>query len=64
MQMENAANPELPDPAVYTIVKIEKPKLLYGVGSTTEKMSVLLKKVLPGRLFEKIILGYYHLNPE
>ena len=61
MQMEKAASPELLGPAIYSIVRKEKPKLRYRVGSFMEKLSVLLKKVLPGRLFEKIILGYYHL---
>ncbi|MEN8244448.1 MAG: hypothetical protein ABFS43_06055 [Thermodesulfobacteriota bacterium] len=63
-QMEKAAGPERMGPAIYSIIKQEKPKLRYRVGSSMEKLSVLLKKVLPGCLFEKIILGYYHLNIE
>jgi len=62
MQMEKAANPELIGPAVYSIIRKEKPKLRYRVGSLTEKLSVFLKTILPGRYFEKIILGYYNLK--
>jgi len=60
-QMEKAASPERMGPAIYSIIKKGKPKLRYRVGSSMERLSVLLKKVLPGRLFEKIILNYYKL---
>jgi NAD(P)-dependent dehydrogenase (short-subunit alcohol dehydrogenase family) len=62
LQMEQAASPALMGPAVYRIIRKEKPKLRYRVGSFTEKLSVFLKTILPGRYFEKIIMGYYNLN--
>ena len=62
LQMEKAAGPERMGPAVYKIIMKENPKLRYRVGSFTEKLSVLLKMVLPGRYFEKMILGYYRLH--
>jgi NAD(P)-dependent dehydrogenase (short-subunit alcohol dehydrogenase family) len=62
MQMEKAANPAFMGPAVYSIISKEKPELRYRVGSFTEKLSVLLKTILPGRYFEKMILGYYNLK--
>ena len=40
--MENAASPELLGPAIYRIIKKEKPKLRYRVGSTMEKFSVCI----------------------
>lgn len=62
MQMEKAASPECMGPAVYNIISKQKPKLRYRVGSFTEKLSVLLKRVIPGRIFETIIRRYYHLD--
>lgn len=61
MQMEKAADPELMGPAIYRIINSEKPKLRYRIGAAMEKLSVFLKKVLPGRYFEKILQGYYKL---
>ncbi len=55
-----------PDPApvaemIYRIIKHPNPRLRYKVGSFLEKLSVFLKIILPGRLFEKTIMGFYKL---
>jgi hypothetical protein len=59
LQVKKAAGPALMGPTIYKIIHSRKRRLRYKIGSPTEKLSVLLKKVLPGRMFEKIILGYY-----
>lgn len=45
---------------VYKIINNEKPRLRYTVGQFVEKLAFVVKKLLPGRLFEKAIFAYYH----
>lgn len=45
---------------IYKIILKQKPKLRYTVGKFDQRLSVVLKKILPGRLFEKVIYSYYY----
>lgn len=44
---------------VYKILQTKKPALRYKVGKFDQKLTVILKKILPTRVFENIIFGYY-----
>lgn len=44
---------------VEKIIQCRKPKLRYKAGKFDQKLSVALKRILPGRIFEKIISSYY-----
>ncbi len=44
------------------IVECANPRQRYIVGSFDQKLAVLLKKVLPGRLFRMILAGHYGLR--
>ena len=46
--------------AVANIINSSNPRLRYKVGKFDQKLSVLLKKILPGRVFESIIYSYYN----
>lgn len=48
-------------PAIENILHSKKVKRLYRVGKLTEKLSVLLKRVLPASIFEKIIMGHFKI---
>lgn len=52
-------NPELIGRLIYKITISKRPKLRYVVGYFSQKLSVLLKRFLPGRIFENIIIDYY-----
>lgn len=43
------------------IIKKRRPSLRYTAGRWYERLAVLLKRILPGSLFEKIIRGNYKL---
>jgi len=60
-QMERAPNPEAMGPLIHHIIERKNRKLRYKLGSVTEKLSVSLKTLLPGRWFEKIVSGFYKL---
>jgi NAD(P)-dependent dehydrogenase (short-subunit alcohol dehydrogenase family) len=44
---------------VAKIIQKRNPRLRYKIGKFDQKLSVLLKRILPGRVFESIIFSYY-----
>jgi len=60
-QMERAPGPEAMGPLIHRIITGRNRKLRYKLGSVSERFSVLLKTLLPGRWFERIVLGFYKL---
>ncbi len=46
---------------VYALLNTRAPKVHYRVGAFSQKLSVFLKKVLPEKLFEKMLLNHYKL---
>ncbi|MFZ6052209.1 SDR family oxidoreductase [Halocola ammonii] len=47
---------------VHRIIKSKNPRLRYKVATPTQRLSVFLKRILPGRLFEKMLMKHYHLD--
>ena len=46
---------------VYKIINSDNPKLHYKVGGFMEKFSIVLKRILPDRIYEKILMNHYKL---
>ena len=46
---------------VYAVINTKHPKIHYKVGAFMQKFSVVLKFVLPDKLYEKLLLNYYKL---
>lgn len=44
------------------IIQKDRPKLRYPIGAFDQKLSIFLKKTLPNKLFDKIIMGYYKVK--
>lgn len=59
--LKKAPNPNIMGPFIHNIIKTKNPKLRYKIGSFSEKISPVLKNILPGRWFEKIIIYFYQL---
>jgi len=47
--------------AVAKIIDSKNPKVSYKVGARTQKFSILLKKIVPQKIFEKLLLKHYKL---
>jgi len=47
--------------AIYKIINTEKPKIHYKVGAFMERFAIVLKRVLPDKLFEKLIMNNYKM---
>lgn len=48
--------------AIEKIINSANPKVHYQIGSPLQKFSVLLKKVLPGKMYENLLLKHYKLK--
>jgi short-subunit dehydrogenase len=47
--------------AIFKIINTKNPKIHYKVGGFMEKFSIVLKRVLPDRVYEKILMDHYKL---
>jgi len=47
--------------AIYKIMNTPKPKIHYKVGDFMQKFSILLKKILPDTIYEKMLMNHYKL---
>jgi short-subunit dehydrogenase len=47
--------------AIYKIIQTKKPKVHYKVGDFMQKFSIVLKKILPDTIYEKLLMNHYKL---
>lgn len=46
---------------VYKIINTDNPKIHYKVGGFMEKFSIVLKRILPDKLYQKILMNHYKM---
>ena len=54
--------PEILAKKIVKIVDCKKPKQRYVIASLEQKLAVVLKKILPGKMFGKILEGHYGIK--
>jgi NAD(P)-dependent dehydrogenase (short-subunit alcohol dehydrogenase family) len=47
--------------AIYKIIQTPRPKIHYKVANFMQKFSVVLKRILPDRIYEKLLMNHYKL---
>ncbi len=47
--------------AVYNVVRTKNPKVHYKIGAFMQKFSIVLKRILPDRMYEKLLMNHYKL---
>lgn len=47
--------------AVHKIIESKNPKLHYKVGAFMQKFSIVLKRILPDRMYEKLLMNHYKM---
>ena len=47
--------------AVYNIIQSPNPKIHYKIGAFMQKFSIVLKRLLPDKVFEKMLMNHYKL---
>jgi len=59
--VDSGSNTEMMAEAVFKIINSENPKVRYKVGAFMQKFSIVLKRILPGKMYEKLLLNHYKL---
>jgi short-subunit dehydrogenase len=59
--VNSGSNPQEMAVAVYKIIQSPNPKIHYKVGVFMQKFSIVLKRLLPDRVYEKMLMNHYKL---
>jgi len=59
--VDSGSDPELVASTVFKIINTSKPKIHYKVGEFMQKFSIVLKRILPDKIYEKLLLNHYKL---
>ena len=60
-QVDSGSNPTEMAEAVYAIIKNPNPKIHYKIGAFMQKFSIVLKRILPDKVYEKMLMNHYKL---
>ncbi len=59
--VDSGSDPQEMAHAVYKIIKSDAPKVHYKVGVFMQKFSIILKRILPDKVYEKLLMNHYKL---
>ena len=59
--VDSGSNPNEMAEAVYQIIQNPNPKIHYKVGAFMQKFSIVLKRILPDKVYEKMLMNHYKL---
>jgi len=59
--VDSGSNPNEMAEAVYGIIQNPSPKIHYKVGAFMQKFSIVLKRILPDKVYEKMLMNHYKL---
>jgi len=60
-QVSGGHDPEEMAEAIYKIINTQKPNVHYKVGPFLSKFSIVLKRILPDKRYEKMLMNHYKL---
>ena len=59
--VDSGSNPNEMAEAIYSIMQNPNPKIHYKVGAFMQKFSIVLKRALPDKVYEKMLMNHYKL---
>ncbi|WP_281228944.1 SDR family oxidoreductase [Flavobacterium aquiphilum] len=59
--VDSGSNPNEMAEAVYAVIQNSNPKIHYKVGAFMQKFSIVLKRILPDKVYEKMLMNHYKL---
>lgn len=59
--VDSGSNPDEMAMVIYQIIQTPNPKVHYKVGSFLQKISIVLKRILPDKVYEKMLMNHYKL---
>ena len=59
--VDNGSDPIEMAKGIHQIIESSNPKIHYKIGSFMQKFSIVLKRILPDRTYEKLLMNHYKL---
>jgi short-subunit dehydrogenase len=59
--VDSGSNPLQMAEAIYKIIQTPNPKIHYKIGVFMQKFSIVLKRILPDKMYEKMLMNHYKL---
>jgi len=59
--VDSGSNPNEMAEAIYRIIQNPNPKIHYKVGAFMQKFSIVLKRILPDKVYEKMLMNHFKL---
>lgn len=59
--VDSGSNPNQMAEAIYHIIQTPNPKIHYKVGAFIQKFSIVLKRILPDKVYERMLMNHYKL---
>jgi len=59
--VDSGSDPNEMAKVVYKIIRTKKPNVGYKVGAFMQKFSIVLKRILPSKMYEKLLMNHYDL---
>lgn len=59
--VDSGSNPNEMAEAIYAIIQNPNPKIHYKIGAFMQKFSIVLKRILPDKMYEKLLMKHYKL---
>jgi NAD(P)-dependent dehydrogenase (short-subunit alcohol dehydrogenase family) len=59
--VDSGSNPNEMAEAVYAVIQNPNPKIHYKVGAFMQKFSIVLKRILPDKVYEKMLMNHYKI---
>ena len=59
--VDSGSNPNQMAEVIYKIINTSNPKIHYKVGAFMQKFSIVLKRILPDKIYEKMLMNHYKL---
>lgn len=60
--VDGGENPLEMAKVVHAIIETSKPRIHYKVGANLQKFSIVLKRILPDKVYERMLLNHYKLK--
>ena len=59
--VNSGSNPDEMAKVVFEIIENPSPKIHYKVGEFMQKFSIVLKRILPDKVYERMLMNHYKL---
>ncbi len=59
--VDEGGDPKEMAEAIHKVIETKSPKIHYKVGAFMQKFSIVLKRVLPDKMYEKLLMNHYKL---